>query len=168
MSKDARWKYQNWLMDIVIDRGHQGYESLLDTLFNTEFYWSVKMDENRAADGIHLRTVFNDQTGYSISDYDPCSVLEMMIALAVRGSEDILWDGENNYTPYLFWTMIDNLGLSDCKNRGYNEQYVLENLRIFMDRSGEISLFGLSHFPKFAKSLEIWYQMQEWISQEFL
>lgn len=165
--------YKNWLIDIVTDNDHLYYNNLLDCLFHIEFIWSVNGDENRAADGIHLRSVFCDQMNLSndILVDDPCSVLEMMIALAVRGSEDILWDGENNWTPYLFWTMIDNLGLEECTDGAFDEAYVYEKIDIFLarkyDKNGVGGLFQIFPNPKNFQKLEIWYQMQFWISANF-
>ena len=164
--------YLNWLCGIVCDEGHQDYNELMDILYNTEFHWSVRMDKNRAVDGINLRNVFEDQFGSSVrSQDDPCSILEMMVALSVRCSEDILWDGETNYTPYVFWTMIDNLGLIDMLDFNINYDEIAQKLENFLDRkygeNGEGSLFRVSHFPKSWKRLEIWYQMQSWISEQF-
>ena len=159
-------------MGIVCDEGHQDYSILMTCLYETEFYWSVRKDSNRAADGVRLRMIFEDQFGYSVKNSDdPCNVLEMLVALSVRAAEDILWDGVNNYTPYVFWTMIDNLGLIDMLDFNINYDEIAQKLEIFLDRkygeNGEGSLFRLSHFPKSWKKLEIWYQMQSWISEQF-
>ena len=175
--------YLNWLMGLIEDEGHLNYTELCRYLMSVDFRWSVRMDENRAADGVHLRLVFEDQTGYSFDNKDaPCTVLEMMIALALRGGEDILWDGENNWTPFIFWTMIENLGL-----KGYTDEYFLENrgysdydlevkINNFLDRNydkyGHGGLFYVvpknSHFPKNFQKLEIWYQMAAWINDNFV
>lgn len=168
--------YLNWLEGIVCDEDHQDYKNLLYFLYNTEFIWSVKKDENRAEDGIHLRNVFEDQFGYSGRRLgDPCSVLEMMISLSVRCSEDILWDGETNWTPFIFWSMIDNLGLIDSIDSNWNQYFVEAKIGIFLERKyendGSGSLFRLgpkkSQIPNNFKKLEIWYQMQHWISENF-
>lgn len=161
-------------MNIVTDEDHFNYKILLDYLFRIEFIWSVNGDENRAADGLNLRSVYCDQIGIQedILIDDPCSVLEMMIALAVRGSESILWDGENNWTPYLFWTMIDNLGLEECMDGAFDEAYVYEKIDIFLarkyDKNGVGGLFQIFPNPKNFSKMEIWYQMQNWISANFL
>ena len=164
--------YLSWLMDIVCDEDHRDYTKLLYFLYNTVFYWSVKMDEDRAANGIYLRKTFADQYGYSTPNLDdPCRVLEMMVSLSINCSEDILSDGINNYTPFVFWSMIDNLGLSGMNDINYNEAYCDEKVHIFLDRkydeNGDGNLFKVSHFPKNFKNLEIWYQMHYWISENF-
>lgn len=167
--------YKNWLVNLVIDEDHSCYNNLLNYIFNKEFYWSVPRDENRAIDGIHMREVFADQYGYSCDMNGPCSVLEMMIALSVRGAEDILWDGENNWTPFIFWSMIDNLGLIDCVDSNFYQNYVDNKLEIFLSRNydekGYGGLFLPSHFysqiPKKWKHLEVWDQMNLWINDIF-
>lgn len=178
MTKSEFDDYLNWLCDIVVDEDHQGYDKLLSYLFERIFTWSVDGDANRAADGVHLRSVYEDQIGipWKILDGFPCNILEMMVSLSVRASEDILWDGENNWTPYVFWTMIDNLGLTNQTNDVFDLSYVDDRIRIFLDRNysenGVGGLFLRSHFysqiPKKWEKLEIWYQMQEWISENFV
>lgn len=166
--------YKNWLMNLVIDEDHSCYNCLLNFLFSKEFYWSVPRDENRAIDGIHLREVFKDQYGYSDMD-GPCTVLEMMIALSVRGAEDILWDGENNWTPFIFWSMIDNLGLIDSVDKNFYQSFVDDKIDIFLDRNyDENGVGGLflpvpffSQIPKKWEKLEIWDQMNNWINDIF-
>lgn len=176
---NVRELYEDWLMGIVADSDHLDYRYLLDYLFNIEFTWSVDGDENRAADGIHLRSIFEDESQITwriFNEDDPCSVLEMMVALSLRGSEDILWDGENDYTPFLFWTMIDNLELTNCTDRAFNESYVEEKIKIFLDRkydeNGRGGLFLPCPIfvpnPKNFSKIEIWYQMQYWINGNFV
>ena len=168
--------YLSWLMGIVCDEGHQDYTNLLYFLYNTDFYWIVKKDENRAEDGVHLRNVFQDQFGYSVKRLDdPCTVLEMMVSLSVRCSEDILWDGENNWTPFIFWSMIDNLGLIDSVDSNWNSYLAEAKIGAFLERKyendGSGGLFKLdpnqSQIPNNFKKMEIWYQMQNWISEKF-
>lgn len=167
--------YKNWLINLVIDEDHSCYNNLLNFIFNKEFHWSVPRDENRAIDGIHLRNVFADQYGYSSGMDGPCTVLEMMIALAVRGAEDILWDGENNWTPFIFWSMINNLGLIDSVDSNFYQHFVEVKIDIFLDRkydeNGVGGLFLPSQFysqiPKKWSHLEVWDQMNDWINDIF-
>ena len=101
-----RKKYFIWMCQIVdtnrkINVG--SYRSLLEELNNIDFYAILPMDENRADDGIELRYQFGRDCGYpasmiaSMLDVTPCSVLEMMVALALRGehhvAEDTIYGG---------------------------------------------------------------------------
>lgn len=167
--------YKNWLMNLVIDEDHSCYNHLLNFIFNKEFYWSVNKDENRAIDGLNLRKVFEDQYGYFSGMDGPCTVLEMMVALSVRGAEDILWDGENDWAPFIFWNMINNLGLIDSVDNNFNRNYVDEKITIFLDRNyDENGVGGLflpspfySQIPKKFQKLEVWDQMNDWINSIF-
>ena len=174
--------YVNWLIEIISDDEHYGYYELLNYLMSIDFRWSVPMDENRAEDGIHLRLVYEDLTGTPLPDGDvqaPCKVLEMMVALSVRGAEDILWNGDTNWAPIIFWTMIANLGLLEYKDGLWSDHSSLEIERIindFLDRNydenGVGGLFLPVHNfvpnPKKWKKIEIWYQMAYWINDNFL
>lgn len=178
MTKHQLDLYLNWLIGLIVDEEHLQYQELCRYLMSVDFRWSVKMDENRAADGIHLRNVFEDQTGYSFDMIDAqCTVLEMMVALSVRGAENILWDGINNWTSFIFWTMIENLNLLEYtddffyQNNDYQSRELMIKIDNFLDRNykenGEGGLFILSHFPKNFRKLEIWYQMNFWINENF-
>ena len=94
------------------------YRKLLRELHRIEFTYSIPMDGNRAEDGVDLRYRFGYENGYSSSmisvylDNRMCSVLEMMIALAIRCEEHIMDDPDiGNRTGQWFWNMIVNLGL---------------------------------------------------------
>ena len=94
--------YFQWLCDFVnVNKGNKSYYILLKTLHKREFYGFIPNDSNRINDGKKLREIFVSE--YGIDDrreYDicidalsgPCSVLEMMVALAKRIEDDILFD----------------------------------------------------------------------------
>lgn len=88
--------YFNWMCQLVFDGRYSkklSYRRLLKVLHKIEFTYSIPMDGNRAEDGIDLRYRFGYENGYSSSmisaylDNKTCSVLEMMIALAIRCEE---------------------------------------------------------------------------------
>jgi len=74
------------------------YQKLLRHLHNIDFQYMLPMDGNRAEDGIDLRYRFGYEKEYegstiaSYLDNSPCSVLEMLIALAFRCEEHIMTD----------------------------------------------------------------------------
>ena len=93
--------YFNWMCQLVFDGRYSkklSYRRLLKVLHKIEFTYSIPMDGNRAEDGIDLRYRFGYENGYSSSmisaylDNKTCSVLEMMIALAIRCEEHIMDD----------------------------------------------------------------------------
>jgi hypothetical protein len=149
--------------------GKSYYRLLLKRLNETDFTYSIPMDSNRAEDGINLRYRFGRECGYA--DYEiansldikPCSVLEMMVALAIR-CEHVMYDPENgDRTDAWFWDMINNLGLTGMVNNKINMYYVDEVIDALLERryerNGEGGLFVVDHNGRDLRSVEIWYQM---------
>lgn len=155
-------RYFDWLVSKVFDKR---YSKLLRFLFNQDFYWSVPMDENRYFDGMELRRDFETETG-GILDFDSlgdCSVLEVMIALAIR-IEDIEADDDyGDRTSKWFWGMIHDLGLMCMTDDEYDEYYISSVLDRFLNRDyafdGTGSLFCIPNTSKDLRTVEIWYQM---------
>ena len=85
-------KYFNYLCSFVYDDGFLvGYTKLLRQLFETEFIYS-DLDKNRVGDGISLRYRFDPDNYHSYLDDMPISVLEILIALALRCEETIMYN----------------------------------------------------------------------------
>jgi hypothetical protein len=128
------------------------------------------MDGNRAEDGIDLRYRFGYEQGYdsqtisTFLDNRPCSVLEMLIALAIRCEEHIMDDPDiGNRTGQWFWNMIINLGLGFMDDTKFDENYVKDVISRFLyrkyKRNGEGGLFTVEHCKNDLRTVEIWYQM---------
>lgn len=114
--------YLGWLISEI--HGEE-YTFLLKKLSEIDFYWSdrIPIDENRAKDGLALRDEYDilavsegwedRKSGYSDEDRveKPCSVLEMMIAMAQRIENDTMSDGIMDRSVEWFWVMIGNLNL---------------------------------------------------------
>ena len=87
-------EYFEWMTNIVCGKRFSGkmtYKKLLSCLHMITFRCEMRSDENRAEDGVDLRWRFAVDTGREnqndwIRDCleGPCSVLEMMVALAIR------------------------------------------------------------------------------------
>ena len=112
--------------------------SFLKELHRIEFTYSIPMDGNRAEDGVDLRYRFGYENGYSSSmistylDNRMCSVLEMMIALAIRCEEHIMDDPDvGNRTGQWFWNMIVNLGLGSMNDSKFDRDYVEDIVQRF-------------------------------------
>lgn len=183
-----REEYFHWLLDIVgmypgyIEEGeYSSHVSMLWQLYNTEFYWTVNNDGNRASDGMNLRAQFVDS--YS-GPYDivstqelgvrggKCSVLEMLIGLACRIENDIMYDpSEGNRTHIWFWKMIENLNLVSVDDYTYNKDYVRGIVDNFLSRrynkNGRGGLFPLKYNRVDQREIEIWDQMNGYISENF-
>lgn len=94
-------EYFDWMCQLVCNRRYTrglSYQKLLRFLHNVDFNYTIEMDGNREEDGIDLRYRFGYENSYenamisSYLDNSPCSVLEMMIALAIRCEEHIMDD----------------------------------------------------------------------------
>ena len=158
-------EYFEWMYDLV--GGLNGskvtsYRKLLMTLHATQFVYSIRMDENRAEDGVDLRRRFSAL--YSDMLDGPCSVLEMMIALAIRCEESIMDDASmGDRTGQWFWGMINNLGLGGMTDANYDRDYVEGCITRFLNRDyqpdGRGGLFRVRNCDVDLRKVEIWYQL---------
>lgn len=165
-------EYFDWMCQLVSDKrykGNRSYRKLLSKLHSIDFTYTIDMDGNRAADGIDLRYRFGGECDYedyiitSFLDDRPCSILEMMIALAKR-CENIMEDPEiGDRTAQWFWEMISNLGLYDMYDSNFDRRYVEDTIDIFLNRdyeqNGKGGLFVIKHPKRDLRTVEIWYQM---------
>lgn len=164
MTSRAKTKYFEWLLS-VIDSGNRvkQYLGMLDILFNTEFYWVIDFDYNRACDGLDLRD------GYIPRDESPCSVLEMMVALAIRMEGILMEEGTSDNTSEWFWIMVDNLGLLNQTNEKLDAHEVDLKVHNFLERDyqydGTGGLFRLCNPPDDLRTVEIWIQMNWFINE---
>lgn len=166
-------KYFDWMCQLVCNRRYTrglSYQKLLWFLHNVDFNYTIEMDGNREEDGIDLRYRFGYENSYenamisSYLDNSPCSVLEMMIALAIRCEEHIMDDPDiGNRTGQWFWDMVENLGLRKMTDARFDEGCADEVAQRFLDRrykrNGEGGLFTVEHCRQDLRTVEIWYQM---------
>ena len=166
---DITETYFEWLCNIVCDRVKQRtFSRLLRYLHDKDFVYTIRNDGNRAADGINLRRRFAYDYGdpYDIDIYlnGPCSILEMMVGLAVRYEEDTMDDPKiGNRTGQWFWEMIVNLGLGSMTDNLYNEYEVDFVINRFLNRTyepdGRGGLFTVRNCGRDMRDVEIWVQM---------
>ena len=159
--------YFDWIYHQVFN--DRSYWKLMCHLFDINFRYTMTMDGNRAEDGTDLRYRFGREYFYEdgliaeFLDDRPCSVLEMMIALAIRCEEHIMYDPDmGNRVSEGFKNMIVNLGLDDMVDANYNRDKVDCIIEKFLDRdykkNGKGGLFT-SNSGRDMRSVEIWYQM---------
>lgn len=174
-------KYFEWLYQLVVSEryfGSASYKKLLMHLHNRVFNWTIPMDGNRAEDGINLRYVFglendiDDRAIASFLDYRPCSVLEMLAALAHRMDVQIMYDEDyGDRTFCWFWGMMTCLGLESQTDILYDPMYVDRVIDRLIDReyepNGEGGLFCLENCEDDLRGVEIWDQMN-WYLNEIL
>ncbi|MCF8018154.1 MAG: hypothetical protein K9L62_02025 [Vallitaleaceae bacterium] len=161
--------YFDWMVHKIRDRQTHLYKKLLATLHETTFTWLIDLDENRFIDGQELRYRFAYDTGLdyhmvdSLIEKDPCSVLEMMVALALRCEEQIMDNpAKGDRISVWFWAMISSLNLESMTDRRYNLNYVQSILNQFLHRQynpdGSGGLFTVRFAKQDMRNVEIWYQ----------
>ena len=168
MPNDATSLYQEWLYSrIEFGENIQDYGQLLLYLSGVEFTWTIKHDGDRAEDGHYLRSEFGSDIDIPVY----CSVLEMMIALAIR-CDEIIYDPEyGDRVGLIFWCMVDNLGLTEMDKFNFDKDFCDEVITTFLKRrylrDGRGGLF-VTRNPKIdMRKSEIWYQMGTWIEENF-
>lgn len=157
-------EYFEWLCDIAYG-GHStavSYDHLLMRLHETEFRYLMQRDKNCAEHGVYMRYRFADMDSDLIEG--PCSVLEMLLALAWRCEENIMDDPiVGNRTSQWFWNMIVNLGLGMMHDRKYDEEYVDEVIERFLEREyepdGRGGLFRIRDCDEDLRNVAIFHQM---------
>ena len=175
LADQIRNEYFDWMIDLVnANRGPKeiSYIKLLAYLHNTEFTYLIPRDRNRAEDGVDLRYRFGlirKHPEYPEYLSGPASVLEMMIALAIRCEECIMDDpAYGNRTSQWFWGMIVSLGLGGMTDAIFDRDYVEECLTRFLnreyERNGKGGLFTVKGTRRDMRKMEIWYQLNAYLN----
>jgi len=165
--------YSDWMRKFVFKnaREREQYGYLLDALHASMFYFSIPMDENRMRDGIDLRYRFAYENGYDNHEVEnalnvtsSCSMLEMMIALSIKGDERILYDYETGgRADYIFMTMLESLEFNDMTNDRFDPGYVNSKINGVLnheyDYNGYGGLFVVNNPRRDMREVDIWYQM---------
>lgn len=161
--------YKEWLFEQVDeDRPikRASYTKLLGILFDIPFIYVHEYDYNRMIDGEELRNIYiYDGGDEEISKWNgPCTVLEVLIALAFKMQQ--MTDNPDIYysVGYWFWVMIYNLDLDDMTNSYINKHKVLNKINTFMNRKYEYNgeggnIFVISNTNEDLREMEIWHQM---------
>lgn len=169
-----RDEYFEYLIDLVGGNSIQrcNYICLLRWLYDHEFTWILPTDKNRAEDGLLMRMEYADMNElYFDSSAWPCSILEMMIALAKRCEHDIIGEPGDEHADRWFWLMLNNLGLLICNDsyfmRDYVEQIVMRWMKRSFTRSGQGSMFPLHDPARDQRKCDIWSQMNEYLIENY-
>ena len=168
--QEVREEYFEWLYNYVCKgRSHSrvSYMKLFKFLHRVEFIFSIPNDINRARDGVDLRYRFamlkDDEYITTILD-GPCSVLEMMIALAIRCEETIMDDTRyGDRTGQWFWSMVSNLGIGNMTDDIFDSETACEKIDDFLTRNyepdGRGGLFYIKGCKDDLRDVEIWTQL---------
>lgn len=172
-------RYFAYMTHLVCDNQYGGrlsWRKLFRLLHETEFIYIMDIDANRADDGTDLRYRFAYEFGLNGADVTryldnrPCSMLEMMVALALRLEEQIMDNPDDgNRTGKWFFEMVQSLGLMGMDDRRFDEEAACDILYRFMRREynecGQGGLFTLRHPRYDMRKMEIWYQMMGYLEE---
>lgn len=166
MRRNLQDEYFEWMYHIACDgrfAEENSYRKLLVYLHSREFTWTIPKDSNRAEDGKDLRWRFVYENHIHIDDEleGPCSVLEMILALAIRCEESIMDDpAVGDRTGQWFWKMITNLGLGGMSDRMFDIEYAEDVVTRFLERDfapdGQGGLFTIRNCGYDMRKIEFW------------
>lgn len=166
--------YFEWLLDMVCGERfakENSFRKLITKLHNTDFRWVIRNDENRAREGQNLRHRFALTQMPHVREDEildilagPCSVLEMMIALAIHCEEHVMDNPQlGDRTSQWFWNMVVNLGLGGQRDELFDRRYVEDSLQRFLnrtyERNGKGGLFTIRNCKRDLRKVEIFYQL---------
>lgn len=158
----------------VPGRPYNNHFTLLNILHATEFVWIILGDDNRLEDGLDLRKEFLLSHGAADDSAlvaDGCSVLEVLVAFAIRASTQSTYSEQT-----WFWTFLQNLGLKDSHSDDrVDAAAVTEILEQFIWRTytplGKGSLFPVSNSHQNVSDMrfaELWTQMGVYMTENDL
>lgn len=157
--------YFNWLHQKY---GNPEYNTeLFKVLANTEYKWQFVLDSNRASAGLLLRTNFAYDAGVYQSDVaeGPCSVLEMLCALA----EDMCRECGQYNAKHMFVELLMNLGLDPFKM--YHEGAIKAAVDVWLNRKymnhGFGNIFFIPTYNGDLKKLDTWTQMTIYLNYKY-
>lgn len=148
------------------------YFTLLRLLYDKEFTWTIGKDENRAIDGQGLRRNFIMHHWSTLPPDEwcdrPCSILEMLIALAWK----LEWDSENKTQAEWFWVMLGNIGLTECTDdTDIDPRIVNSILDVMLNReygeNGAGGLFPLNKPNTDQRTVELYYQAETYLLERY-
>lgn len=174
MGNAREWEeYERWLETIVASRSKHNGDGIPFFLFHNEFTFRMSRDRNRAEDGVALRRKYlNAPRNPELPGWqtEPCTVLEMLIALAIRVDNEYIGDPNRPNPGAFFWEMVENLRLIPILS-AYGMRENRKKLRKWLDRGFEYNGFG-SIFPLHQprndqREIEIWDQMNAYLFENY-
>lgn len=170
---DEDERYLVWLCGLINSQKYEerlhSSKQMIDGLFEEPFFDYIPNDDNRAAEGRGLRDRYQRETARQINRrlyMGPCTMLEMMVALAHRFAWEIVGLDETveENIPPCFWEMVDNLKLNPThKNLG---RLSVLNKREYTS-VGEGGLFPLKDINYDQRETEIWYQLMAYLRENY-
>lgn len=154
------------------------YTKLAELLYREPFKPQLKMDENREADGKYIRVEYFQNTGFDLSLDAPTSMLELLGSLATP----MYYLCPDWSEAEWFHQLLVNGGVDVCTDDALHNNYALQTkVTQWMDRinmrtykpNGFGGIFPITHFDppnelSDQRTVELWYQMGQWLMTEHL
>lgn len=171
-------EYFNWLASIFdMDDADHSYLVLARRMFEKEFFSIIEMDVNREGDAKALREAYIAAGGVGGRFLEgPANALEVMIAMANRFGSIIISDYEEDPSEKCFWEMMENIGLAPYSDDAIiGDPACTQRIDEILDRwierrfsrNGKGSPFPLKKPKKDQRKVEMWYQMQGYICENY-
>lgn len=176
MTNYVEWLVTNSGMDLYKSLDIREYTCLLTTLQNTDFKFS-SMDGPRVDDAVDLRSVYvESRRNMAIGMIDnrvhgSVSVLELLVAFAIRVDMEVVGDPGNPRPDILFTEWLKNLGvlITDDKWTIEKSNLVMKKLSKWMTRDykddGKGGIFPLKSVTFNFSKTDIWSQMYKYYYQ---
>lgn len=157
---------------ISAERFYERNENILNALndfFFDERYGAcfIGKDRNRVGDTICMKKqyLFNNY-----SELEPCSVLEMMIALSHRLNREYVYTKDNPGGWIIFNDMLRSMGISPDYTKGIGEIRfkIIRMLKREYGPDGSGGLFYVNGFRGDMRKMEIWDQAMAYINTKFV
>lgn len=177
--------YYEWLLDLVLKsrrypniKPPKTYDKLLYHLFQTPFLVYHEADNNRAVDGYNLRLRYSVVENLRFEEEavlknallpnDNISLLEVILALAIKIEENIMRDEEyGDRTRQWFWFMLHSLGVAKYHDKVYDQEEVDKILYTFnhtqYEKNGKGGLFWVPNTKEDLRKKDIWYQLMRYL-----
>lgn len=165
-------QYFDWLYEQIKHPSHlyssSSAHSITMKLYEINFEYDNDSDANRYFDGISLRYHYGLDHGYNEAtirvnlDNRPCSVFEMMVALAKRIEEIMLDPSKGDRTSEWFWYMMENLGFYPNDPTCADSDYISSVIECFHNKEygpdGVGGLFYIENPHEDLRTVPIWTQ----------
>lgn len=168
--------YGYWLIDRVGFKKKR-YEDLVFELHTIPFSFCIASDESRVADGLELRDEYYLEMDYisPIFKDEKCSVLEVLVALAIRIECEYIGDPREEHPEQIFWEMVGNLFNIEqnwrlCTSE-IDRDFIHKKVDIWIKRrfnyDGSGSIFPLKNPDCDQADVNIWGQMNRYLMENY-
>lgn len=166
--------YLDWLRDLVKEPGLFS-DLFFETAMSVDFIPIIQNDENRVRDGLELRYIWSQMAlnPPRMPDTRFCTIFELLVGLAKRINVALNEPEHPDLTGYYFEELLDNIGVFDVDEQRLSEQEAVWKYKAIFekliyrtyDRNGQKGgLFPVKYSPVDQRIVEIWYQMQLYLS----